>query len=80
MSVLREKFVERAIIYGAVFTEVSCPIFTQNEQDLTLVSLTQLQGQVLVLPTSRLRFVLAPCISEAKVTQEGLAVKGTEQI
>ena len=56
------------------------PYSHNTNKSLTPISLTQLQRQVLVLPASRLRFVLAPCISEAKVTLDGLAVKGTEQV
>ena len=32
MSGSIEKFVDRTIKYGAAFAEVSCPIFTYNEQ------------------------------------------------
>ena len=56
------------------------PYSHKTSKNLTPASLTQLQKQVLVLPASRLRFVLAPCISEAKVTLYGLAIKGTEQV
>jgi len=34
MSGLIEKSVDRVIKYGAAFAEVSCPTFTQNEQDV----------------------------------------------
>ena len=56
------------------------PYSHNTNKILTPVSLTQLQRQVLVLPASRLRFVLAPCKSEAELTPDGLAIKGTEQV
>ena len=34
MSGSIEKSVDKTIKYGAVFAEVSCPIFTQNDQDI----------------------------------------------
>ena len=77
MSGLREKSVGREIIYSTVFAEVRFAIFTPKKQDLDI---TQLQRRFWVLPVSRLRFVLALCKSEAKVTLEGLDVKGTEQV
>ena len=73
-----EKYLERAIKYGAVFAEVGCPTSTWNEHELTPDSWTQSQRLSSVLPRSRLRFVLATGILEAEVTPHGLALAGTK--
>ena len=80
MSGSIERFMDRAIKYGAVFAEVGCPTSTWNEQKLTPDSSIQLQRLFSVLPRSLLRFVLAIGISKAVVTLDGLALEGTKQV
>ena len=51
-----------------------------TSNNLTPVSLTQLQRRFWVLPASRLRFVLAADILETEIMLECLALEGTKQV
>ena len=80
MSGSKEKSLEGAIKYGAVFAEVGRPTLYETSKKLTH-DRTQLQGLSSVLPRSRLRFVFASTgISEAEVTLHCVALEGTKQV
>ncbi len=78
MSGSIEKALDKAFKLGAIVAEVSYP--ASHPRTLTPGSCTQLQRLSLVLPTPRLRCVLAAGILEAEVMFDGLALERAKQV